>query len=208
VNRETSSGHRPRINRGSFGGARERRPVEAFTISNASGIEVRVLARGGILQSVRVPDAQGELADVVLGFDTLEEYERDRAYLGALIGRYANRIAGGRFALEGRAYQLSRNDGANHLHGGPNGFHTVTWNTEPFEEEHAAGVRLSHVSARGHEGYPGTLTVRAAYTLNDRDELAVDYAASTDAPTHVNLTQHVYWNLAGAGTRDSSTRAE
>lgn len=177
------------------------RPVERITLHDGRGMEVRLLTRGGVIQAVRVPDRNGVLADVALGYDTLDGYLADTGFHGALIGRYANRIARGRFTLDGRAYTLATNDGPNHLHGGPGGFHTVIWNAEPFQDARGVGVVLTHVSPAGTEGYPGTLRVRVTYTLVDH-EIEVDYHATTDAPTPVSLTQHTYFNLAGHGAGD------
>lgn len=150
---------------------------------------------GGIIMSVEVPDRQGRAANVVLGFDTIEEYQDNPRYLGAIVGRYANRIASGRFTLDGKTYQLDTNNGPNHLHGGRRGFDKVVWRAASS----ASQLELRHVSPDGEEGYPGTLDVRVTYTLNDRNELVVDYVAATDKATPVNLTQHSYFNLAGEG---------
>ena len=178
------------------------RPVERFTLHDGSGTEVRVLGYGGVIQAVRVPDRDGTVADVALGYDTLDGYLADTGYQGALIGRYANRIARGRFTLEGQSYTLATNDGPNHLHGGPGGFHTVLWDVEPFQDQRGVGVVLTHESPAGTEGYPGTLRVRVTYTLAGAGELAIDYHATTSEPTPVSLTQHTYFNLAGHGARD------
>jgi aldose 1-epimerase len=176
--------------------------AELFTLTNARGIEVRFTTYGGIIVSVRVPGRTGELDDVTLGFDSLEGYLGDHPYFGALIGRYANRIAGGRVELNGRAYTLATNEGPNHLHGGRRGFDKIIWDAQPFQDDTGVGARLTHTSPAGDEGYPGTLTTRVTYTLTDRDELAFDYHATTDEPTPINLTQHSYFNLAGAGASD------
>jgi aldose 1-epimerase len=180
-----------------FGTLPDGRSVDAFVLANARGTRVRVLALGGILQAVHVAGRDGTVADVALGYDTLDGYLADPRYLGALVGRYANRIAAGRFTLDGTAYALATNNGANHLHGGPRGFHTALWAVEPFVGAGATGLVLRHVSPDGDEGYPGTLAVQVTYTLGDDDVLAVDYHATTDRATPVNLTQHAYWNLAG-----------
>jgi aldose 1-epimerase len=173
--------------------------VEAFTLSNGTGASARFLSYGGIIVSMNVPDRNGDIGDVALGFDTLDEYVADTRYLGALIGRYANRIAHGRFSLDGRDYTLATNNGPNHLHGGSRGFNKVLWEVEPFVDEHGAGAFLAYTSPDGEEGYPGTLTIRVTYTLTAANELIVDYRATTDAATPVTLTQHSYFNLAGAG---------
>jgi aldose 1-epimerase len=191
-----------RVTREPFGTTRDGQPVEAFTVTNAQGLELRVITYGGIIVCLRTPDRAGRLDDVVLGFDTLDEYLRDSPYFGAVVGRYANRIAAGRFTLDGTTYQLATNDGTHHLHGGVRGFDKVVWQAEPFDGPRGAGVVLTHTSLDGDEGYPGTITARVTYILTDRDELVVHYYAATDRPTHVNLSQHSYFNLAGAGVRD------
>jgi aldose 1-epimerase len=177
------------------------REVFRFVLRNAR-MEVRFVSYGGIITSIRVPDREGRLAEVTLGHDTLAAYVEDTRWFGALVGRYANRIAGGRFSLDGRDYVLERNNGANHLHGGSGGFHRVLWEVEPRESADGASAVLRHTSPAGDGGYPGTLTVRVTYTLTHDDELIFDYHATTDAPTPVNLTQHAYFNLAGAGVGD------
>lgn len=185
-----------------FGHTHEGRGVELFTLSNGRGMEVRVISYGGTVVSLRAPDRTGRIDDVVLGFDTLDGYLGCNAYLGSLIGRFANRIAQGRFVLDGVEYELPRNDGSHHLHGGVRGFDKVVWEAEPFAETAGSGVTFSYLSADGEEGYPGVLDVRATYTLTERAELVLDLSARTDRATHVNLTQHSYFNLAGAGARD------
>lgn len=180
-----------------FGVAPDGRLVEMHTLTNASGMEVRFLSLGGIIVSVKVPDRDGVLADVTPGYDTLEHYLADGDYFGALIGRYANRIAGGRFELDGTTYTLTPNDGPNLLHGGAMGFHRAVWNVDPFASDSMVGAVLTHTSQAGEGGFPGSLDVRVTYTLTDRNELWFDYAATSDAATPVNLTQHLYFNLAG-----------
>ncbi len=193
----------PAVSRVRFGTLADGSAVEVFTITNASGVEVRAMTYGGIILSLRVPDREGRLDDVVLGFDTVADYEKKNdPYFGAIIGRYGNRIAKGRFTLDGEAFNLAINNGPNHLHGGVKGFDKTLWKGDPFQNGQAAGVVFTRTSPDGEEGYPGTLTVRVTYTLNDRNELAVDYQATTDKPTIVNLTQHSYFNLAGQGSRD------
>jgi aldose 1-epimerase len=176
--------------------------VGAFTVTNAHGVAVRVTSYGGIIASILVPDRDGRLSDVVLGYDTLDGYLRDAGYVGAVVGRFANRIADARFTLDGTTYRLAANDGLNHLHGGLKGFDKVVWRAAPFRADSAAGIVLSYTSPDGEEGYPGTLRARVTYTLTDQNELMVDYLATTDKATPVNLTQHTYFNLAGAGTGD------
>jgi aldose 1-epimerase len=177
-----------------FGTLPDGTPVHRWTLRRG-GVRVRVLSYGGIVQSVEVPDREGRTADVVLGFADLDGYlEHPGAYLGALIGRYANRIAHGRFPLDGRTYALAQNDGPNSLHGGERGFDRRVWEVTPVEH----GLRLFRVSPHGEEGFPGRLEVTATYRLDESGALRISYEAVTDAPTVVNLTSHSYWNLAGA----------
>jgi aldose 1-epimerase len=182
--------------RAPFGQLPDGRRVELFTLRNTHGVEVNVMTYGAIITSIRTPDADGHVADVALGFDSLSGYLGSSPYFGAIVGRYANRIAGGRFALDGVEYHLARNNGPNSLHGGVRGFDKVLWTGEPTEK----GVRLRYTSADGEEGYPGAVTVAVNYTLTDDNELIVDYDASTTKATPLNLSQHTYWNLHGEGT--------
>ncbi len=197
----------PPINRGTvesapFGAMQDGTAVEIFTLTNPNGVEVRAMTYGGIIVSLRVPDREGRLADVVLGFDDLDRYLRGHPQFGTIVGRYANRIASGRFVLDGEAYTLARNNGPNHLHGGVRGFDKMVWEAERVRSDRGVGVRFSHTSADGYEGYPGTLDVQVTYTLTFDDELIVDYRATTDRATPINLSQHTYFNLAGAGAGD------
>src|SRR5205085_4855485 len=152
--------------------------------------------------SLKVPDRRGHFDDVVLGFDDIAAYQRQSFYIGALIGRYGNRIARGRFTLDGVEYHLATNNGENHLHGGVRGFDKVVWNARPLASKGGAALELTYLSKDGEEGYPGSLSVRVVYTLTDANELRIDYTATTDKATVVNLTQHNYYNLAGAGSGD------
>ena len=190
------------IRREPFGTTAEGRAVERFTLSSTSGITITVLSFGGAIQTIMAPDRTGMLADVTLGYDTLAEYERDKSYLGSLVGRYANRIRAGRFSLDGRDYVLAQNAGGNHLHGGKRGFNKAVWSVEPFEDGDDLGLVLEHESPDGDEGYPGTLRVRVSYRLTTKSELQIDFQATTDAATPLNLTQHAYFNLAGTGSGD------
>jgi len=190
------------LTRSPFGRTPDGAAVELFTLTNATGVELRAITYGGIIVSLRTPDRNGRLGDIVLGLDNLEGYLRGTPYFGAIIGRYGNRIARGRFTLDGRTYRLATNNGPNHLHGGASGFDRVVWAAEPLETDSGVGVAFTYTSPDGEEDYPGTLRVRVTYTLTDRDELVVDYHATTDKATPVNLTQHSYFNLAGGGTRD------
>ena len=175
------------------------KPVEVFTLTNAAGAEVKAMTFGGIITSWRVPDRRGQLADIVLGYDDPAQYVKDNSpYFGAIVGRYGNRIAKARFTLDGRTYPLAANNGANHLHGGIQGFDKVLWQGEALRG--GTGVVFTRTSADGEEGYPGNLKARVTYTLTDKNELVVAYEATADKPTVVNLTQHTYFNLAGQGS--------
>ncbi|MFN2571817.1 MAG: aldose epimerase family protein [Gemmatimonadales bacterium] len=190
------------VSRAPFGKLPDGRDVELFTLTNAHGIEIRVMTYGAIITAIYTPDRQGRRADIVLGFDSLAGYLADSPYFGALVGRYANRIAGGHFTLDGATYTLARNNGPNSLHGGLRGFDKVLWSADVVRSDTGVGVRLRYVSPDGEEGYPGTLQVQVTYTLTAHDELIVDYDATTDKATPVNLSQHTYWNLHGAGRGD------
>jgi aldose 1-epimerase len=190
------------VKRAPFGQLPDGTAVEIFTLTNPSGMEVRTIPFGAIIVSIKVPDRDGHLDDVTLGFDGLDGYAKAHPFFGAVVGRYGNRIANGRFSLDGKTYQLATNDGPNHLHGGVKGFDKRLWNAEPFGRDGNTGVVYTMTSRDGDEGYPGTLNVRVTYTLTPANELTVDYDATTDRPTPVNLTQHSYFNLAGEGRRD------
>jgi aldose 1-epimerase len=185
------------VDREPFGQLPDGRLIDAITLSNGGRMHVRVLTFGGIIQALHVPDRDGKLEDVVLGYDSLSDYLRDTRYFGAIVGRYANRIAGARFSLDGTTFDLPANEGRNQLHGGPDGFHRAAWTAEPFERDGTAGVRLALTSPDGDAGYPGTLNILVTYTLTEENELCVDFAATADRATPVNLTQHSYFNLAG-----------
>ncbi len=174
--------------------------IEQFILTNSQGIEVRAISYGGIITSITTPDRAGAVADIVLGFNTIDGYTGDHPYFGALVGRYANRIANGRFTIDGAEYRLATNDGGHHLHGGMRGFSSVAWKAEPLQARN--GVVFTYLSGDGEEGYPGNLAVRISYELTDANELVIDYDATTDQATHVNLTQHSYFNLAGEGSGD------
>ena len=185
-----------------FGTTADGRRVELFVLTNAGGMEVRLLTYGGIVQSIRAPDRLGLLENVSLGYRTLAEYERDTHYLGVICGRYANRIARGRFTLDGSDHQLDINDEPNHLHGGPMGFHRAVWQAEPFEQRGGVGVVLSHTSRDGDQRYPGTVQAQARVTLTGDNALCFEFHATTDRPTPVNLAQHSYFNLSDGHTGD------
>jgi aldose 1-epimerase len=191
-----------RVQREPFGTTPGGEHVERFTLTNAGGMRVDVLSYGGAIQSVLVPDRRGVMADVALGYDTLEQYLGDKSYLGSLVGRYANRIRDGRFTLDGREYTLARNEGRCHLHGGVRGFDKAVWRVEPLDGGEGVGLTLEHASPDGDEGYPGTLSARVTYTLTDANALVVEYHATADAATPVNLTQHSYFNLRGEASGD------
>jgi aldose 1-epimerase len=186
----------------SFGATPQGKSVDLFTFSNAHGLEVRAITYGGIIVSLRVPDKAGHVGDIFLGLNDLPAYSDNKAYLGAIIGRYGNRIAGAQFKLDGKTYKLAANNGPNTLHGGNVGFNKVVWEAKPFENENGVGVIFTHTSPDGDEGFPGNLKVKVTYTLTAQDELIFDYEATTDKATPVNLTQHTYFNLAGAGNGD------
>lgn len=192
----------PAIARAAFGTTADGHPVESFTLRNANGIELRVISLGGIITHLKTPDRQGALADIVLGFDTLDGYLKEHPYFGAIIGRYGNRIGKARFAIDGQTYQLAANNGPNHLHGGVKGFDKHVWQAAPESTAGGQRVVFTRTSPDGEEGYPGTLTVKVTYTLTDSNELAIDYEAATDKRTHVNLTHHSYFNLAGHNAGD------
>lgn len=183
-----------------FGQLDDGRPVHLYTLTNAGGMEVNVTDYGATLVSLVVPDRNGKPADVILGYDTLEDYVAGNYYFGCIVGRYANRIARGKFWLNGTEYRLAINDGDNHLHGGRGGFDKVVWRAQAFEDSGDIGVRLSYLSPDGEEGYPGNLVCIVIYSLSAANELRIDYHATTDKPSIVNLTNHAYFNLAGAGS--------
>jgi aldose 1-epimerase len=181
-------------------GSRDGRPVTLYKLTNSHGMEVRCMNYGSIILSIRVPDRKGQLGDVVLGHETLEGYTPNPPFLGAVVGRYANRIANGTFTLDGKKYELPKNDGPNTLHGGLKGFDKVTWEGEPLKGKNA--VAFTYLSKDGEEGFPGDLKIKVTYTLTDTDELVIDYEATTDKATTINVSQHTYFNLAGEGNGD------
>jgi aldose 1-epimerase len=176
--------------------------VHLFTLTNGRGVELRLIDYGGLVISLKTKDRTGALADIVLGYDSLDGYLKSSPYFGALVGRYANRIAKGRFTLDGATYTLATNNGPNALHGGLKGFDKVVWSAEPKDDSTGVGVVLRYTSKDAEEGYPGTLSVRVTYTLTDRNAFAIDYLATADKATPINLTQHSYFNLAGDGAGD------
>lgn len=190
------------VRREPFGRLPDGTAVDLFTLANGSGIKARLMTYGATLVSLEVPDGKGVPGDVTLGFDTLDGYLGSGAYFGATVGRYANRIAGARFTLNGKEYRLAANDGPNHLHGGQRGFDKVVWSGEPLREADTVGVRFSYVSRDGEEGYPGNLEVSVTYILTRANELRIAYEAVSDTPTPLNLTHHSYFNLSGEGSGD------
>ncbi len=186
--------------RSAFGALPDGRAVEAVTLSNGKGVTARVISYGAILQSLVAPDRDGKKADIVLGYADAATYQTVPNYFGATVGRYANRIAGGRFALDGKNYSLARNNGPNALHGGPVGFDKVVWKVIEVKSGPQASVTLGYTSPDGEEGYPGALSVTATYTLDESNNLSVDYRATTTRPTIVNITNHSFFNLAGEGS--------
>jgi len=184
------------VQRAEFGKLPNGTPVELFTLTNSSGLVAKVSNYGTIITELHVPDRAGKTGDIVLGFDHLEQYLKGHPYFGCTVGRVANRIAKGRFILEGKTYNLAVNNGPNHLHGGLVGFDKVVWHAEP---QSGASVKFTYTSADGEESYPGQVAVTVVVTLTDANELSIDYSAVTDKPTPVNLTNHSYFNLAGEG---------
>ncbi|MGW3205264.1 aldose epimerase family protein [Streptomyces sp. NPDC001135] len=182
-----------------FGTLADGTKVHRWSLENG-GTRLKVLSYGGIVQSLETPDRHGRYANVSLGYDNLDAYVRGTTYFGATIGRYGNRIAKGRFTLDGKQYQLSVNDGVNSLHGGKQGFNTKVWDVEPFTAGCDVGLHLYYTSADGEMGYPGTLRTKVTFTLNRHGDWRIDYTATTDRPTVVNLTNHTYYNLAGEGS--------
>ena len=182
-----------------FGKTQSGQSVRQYTLANNTGIQTDVLDYGGLIRTLSAPDRNGQAGDVVLGFDTLDEYLAGHPYFGVLVGRCANRIRGASFELDGVRYQLARNIGDDHLHGGEGGFDKVVWQARPFQNEREVGLVLSYHSPDGEDHYPGALDTTVTLSLNDDNELRLDYRATCDAPTIVNLTNHSYFNLAGEG---------
>jgi len=191
-----------KITKESFGKTADGQNVDLYTLRNSRGAEVRITNYGGTVTSLKMPDRNGTFADIVLGFDNLDDYLKATAYFGAIIGRYGNRIGKGRFTLHGVEYKLATNNGENHLHGGIKGFDKVVWNAKPLKLANGAALVLTYLSKDGEEGYPGNLSVKVVYTLTNTNDLKIDYSATTDKDTIVNLTHHSYFNLAGQGNGD------
>jgi len=187
------------ITKEDFGQTPEGKKVELYTLRNSSGMEAKIMTYGGIVTSLKTPDKKGKMGDVVLGYDNLDGYLKSTPYFGALIGRYGNRIANGRFSLDGKTYTLAINNGANSLHGGLKGFDKVVWTARTLPTAHGPSLILAYVSLGGEEGYPGTLSVTAVYSVTEDNELRVEFSATTSEKTVVNLTHHSYFNLRGSG---------
>ncbi|MFZ0962663.1 MAG: aldose epimerase family protein [Terriglobia bacterium] len=188
------------VKKEAFGATPDGKAVELYTLSNTHGIEVRIMTYGGIIVSLKTPDKAGHEADVVLGYDSLAGYLGKCYFFGALIGRYGNRIGHAKFTLDGKEYTLAKNDGPNTLHGGVKGFDKVVWQGQSFQKSGEVGLVLKYTSPDGEEGFPGTLHVTVTYTLNEKNEFSIDYHATTDKATPINLTNHSYFNLAGEGS--------
>lgn len=197
-----SSNNRMNIDHAAFGAAPNGETVQLYTLTNANGCRARIMSYGAIVVSLEVQDHVGKLDDVVLGYNELADYIEINPYFGAIVGRYGNRIAKGQFDLSGKSYQLAVNNGENHLHGGLVGFDKVNWNSESVRKEDAVGVRLTYFSPDEEEGYPGNVNIEVVYLLTNRDELVVQYSATTDQPTIFNPTHHSYFNLTGNVKRD------
>lgn len=194
---EKSSMH---ISKKPFGQLPDGRQVDLYTCRNVHGLSMDLMTRGATVVAVRTPDRDGKMANINGGFSSLKGYLGEYPYFGATVGRYANRIAKGRFTLDGKTYTLATNDGPNHLHGGVVGFNRVLWQAKPVRTDHSVGVIFTYTSADGEEGYPGNLKVTVVYSLTNADEMRIEYTATTDKATPINLTNHCYWNLHGAGS--------
>jgi aldose 1-epimerase len=191
------------ITKESFGQTPDKQTVVLYTLTNPNGVKARIMNYGATLVSLETPDKNGNIADIILGFDNLDGYLKDHPYFGVIVGRYANRIGGAKFTLSGVEYKLAANNGANHLHGGIKGFDKVVWKVEDATaKDDTASVKMSYLSKDGEEGYPGNLNCSVTYTLTKDNDLKIDYEAKTDKTTVINMTNHAYWNLAGQGNSD------
>jgi len=186
----------------SYGKLKSGEAVDLYKLTNSSGVEITVITYGARVQAIRCPDSRGKIADIALGFDNIEGYQRENPYFGAVVGRYGNRIAKGRFKLDSTEYKLAVNDGENSLHGGRKGFDKVLWTAKEVSDPAGPAVELTYVSKDGEEGYPGTLTATVRYTLTAKNELRLDYTLTTDKKTVANVTNHSYFNLSGEGSGD------
>ncbi|HJZ66944.1 MAG TPA: aldose epimerase family protein [Blastocatellia bacterium] len=190
---------KPGIKKQAFGKTAKQESVELYTLTNVNGMEARIMTYGGTVVSLKVPDRTGKLGDVVLGYDSLDGYLKNNPYFGSIIGRYGNRIGKAKFSLNGKQYTLPKNNGENTLHGGARSFHTVVWKATESKASDEVALSLSYLSKDGEEGFPGNLSVTVVYTLTNKNELKIEYSATTDKDTVVNLTNHSYFNLAGQG---------
>ena len=197
-----AKGTEAKLKKDSFGKLPDGTPVDVYTLTNKNGVEVKITNYGATLTSVKVPDRTGKIDDVELGYDSIDGYLDKNPHLGAIAGRYANRIAKGEFKLGGKTYTLAKNNGPNHLHGGPNGFFKQLWTATDASGKDGQAVSFKYLSKDGEENYPGNLTATVTYTLTDSNELKINYQATTDKETVLNLTNHAYFNLAGAGNGD------
>lgn len=194
--------HAGEIMKKPYGKSKDGDAVDLYTLTNSKGMRADIITYGGIVTALHVPDKEGKLGDVVLGFDNLEGYLAGHPFFGNIVGRYGNRIGKGQFTIDGKTYTLVKNNGENHLHGGIKGFDKYVWKAEVIKTDAGPALKLSRTSPDGEEGYPGMLKVEVTYTLTEMNELRIDYRARTDKPTHVNLTNHSYFNLAGPGNGD------
>ena len=183
-------------------GTVDNKEVYLYTLKNSSGFTIKIINYGGIVTSILAADNSGKFDNIVLGYDSLSGYLKDTPYFGAIVGRYANRIARGKFVLNGEEYTLAVNNGPNHLHGGLKGFDKVVWDAEEIQQENEVSLKLHYLSKDGEEGYPGNLDVTMIYTISNDNELKIEYSAKTDKPTPINLSHHSYFNLAGTNGRD------
>lgn len=190
------------VSKEAWGKTKNGQAVDLFTLTNKNGVTAKITNYGGIITELMVPDRDGKMGDVVLGFKSLDEYLAGHPFYGALVGRYCNRIAKGEFTIDGKEYTLVTNNGPNHLHGGTVGFDKVVWESKEIKKDDGVGIELKYTGADGEEGYPGKLDVTTTYLLNNKNELHLMFKATTDKSTHVNLTNHSYFNLAGHGSGD------
>ena len=190
---------KPKVTKDNFGKTAGGTPVEIYTLTNTAGSKARIITYGGVVVSLEVPDKSGKMGDVVLGYDSIADYEKHTSFFGALIGRFGNRIGRGKFSVDGKEYSLAVNNGENHLHGGVKGYDKVVWAAKPSTDTAGANLELTYLSPDGEEGYPGNLKIKVVYSLTEKNELKIVYSATTDKATVINLTHHSYFNLAGAG---------
>jgi len=188
------------IEKSAFGKTKDGKAVEMYTCTNSNGLALKIITYGAIVVSLETPDRNGKMANINLGFDSIEPYLERHPYFGSTVGRYCNRIAQGKFSLDGKSYKLATNNDPNHLHGGEYGFDRRLWSAKPVKTDGGVGVQFNYVSEDGEEGYPGELSAQVTYTLTDKNELAMEFQATTNKATPVNLTNHNYWNLGGAGS--------